>query len=156
MEFSKRDRLISLIMPFVSVLYGVFVLISHIYHPMFQLMTGFTAIGGGIVTGLVMMLRGINIVPCLKSPTIAAVITFWLHMVASTDIITADFIDVFYKIFFICIDLGSVIFMIFRLPVEAERRQKLAVFFANPVLYSLLNSLMKSFSDFLSELHLLH
>lgn len=128
---------------------------------MFQLVTGLSAAVGGVVTGLVMMLRNINIVPCLKSPTIAAVITFWLHIVASADVIavgfggSADVTAAFYAVYFIVIDPGSIVFMMFKLPADADRRQKLVIFFANPVLYSLINTLMKTFSNFLEELHLL-
>ena len=158
MEYSKRDRLISLIMPLVSVLYGVWVLLGHAYHPVFQFVTGLSAIGGGVITGVVMMLCRINIVPILKVPTIAAVVTFWLHFVSSSGIIISlagNFIAAFYVIFFIVIDLGSVVLMMIKLPEETQRRQKLAVFFANPVLYSLINTLMKEFANYLSKLHLL-
>ena len=156
MEFSKRDRFISLIFPFICVLYGVWVLLGRVYHPMFQLVTGLAAIAGGVVTGVVMMARKINIVPIIKVPAIAAVVTFWLHFVTMTNIVTGDWQDIFYIGYYIVVDAGSIVLMTVKLPNEAERRQKLAVFFMYPFLYTLLNTVMRAFSDFLSGMNLLN
>lgn len=155
MEYSPRDRIISLIIPFVSVLFAVWRLLGHVYNPMFQLVTGLSAICGGVITGVVMMLKKINLVPILKVPTVAIVVTFWLHLACMFGDMAGGWAAYFYMPFILIIDLGSIILMMFKLPEEADRGQRLSIFFANPVLYFLIDRVMRIFSGFLAGLGLM-
>lgn len=158
MEFSKKDKLLSLIFPVLTVLYGVTVIISGIYNPMMQRITGTVTIAAGIITAVLVLLLKINTVECLKVQTITVVVTFWLHMVTATGVVSmggAELQEVIQTVYYLAVDLGSIVIMMFKLPGGISVRQRLAVFFANPVFYSLINRLMKIFSDFLQDLGLI-
>lgn len=158
MEFSKKDKLLSLIFPILTVLYGGTVIIGGMYHPMMQRTTGAVIIAAGIITAVLTLLLKVNTVECLKVQTITTVVTFWLHMVTASGVVSlggAEFQEVFYTIYYLVIDLGSIIIMMFNLPGGITVRQRLIVFFANPVLYVLINKLMNKFSDFLQEIGLI-
>lgn len=158
MEFSKKDKLLSLIFSVLTVLYGVTVIISGIYNLMMQRITGTVTIAAGIITAALILLLKINTVECLKVQTITVVVTFWLHMVTATGVVSmggSDFQEVIQTVYYLAVDLGSIVIMMFKLPGGITARQRLAVFFANPVLYSLINKLMKIFSDFLQDLGLI-
>ncbi len=159
MEFSKKDKLLSLIFPVLTVLYGITVIISRMYHPVMQRITGAVIIAAGIITAALILLLKINTTECLKVQTITAVVTFWLHLVKTSNIVTggvaADFTNVINIIYFLVVDLGSIVLMMFKLPGGISVRKRLVVFFANPVLYVLINRLMNVFSDFLEDLDLI-
>ncbi len=159
MEFSKKDKLLSLIFPVLTVLYGVTVIISGMYHPIMQRITGAFIIAAGIIIAALILLFKINTTECLKVQTITAVVTFWLHLVKTSNIVTsgvgADFTAIINIIYFLVVDLGSIVLMMFKLPGGISVRQRLVVFFANPVLYVLVNRLMNIFSDFLEDLGLI-
>ncbi len=159
MEFSKKDKLLSLIFPVLTVLYGITVIISGMYHPVMQRITGAVIIAAEIITAALILLLKINTTECLKVQTITAVVTFWLHLVKTSNIVTggvaADFTNVINIIYFLVVDLGSIVLMMFKLPGGISVRQRLVVFFANPVLYVLINRLMNVFSDFLEDLDLI-
>lgn len=159
MESSKRDKLISLIFPVVTVLYGCITLYGGMYQLIMQRMTGFITIAAGLITGVLIMLLKINTFDCLKTQTIAFVVTLWLHLVTKTNIIRVGqpgfILDAISVVYYLIVDLGSIVIMMFNLPKGITVRQRLAVFFANPVLYMLFNSLMNVLSDFLEDNNLL-
>lgn len=159
MEFSKRDKVFSLVFPVITVMYGVIIILSEMYHPVMQRITGFTVIGAAVIIGALIILLKINTFACLKYQTISFIITIGIHFVTANNFIVIgggiSYADVIYWIYYFVVDLGSILLMMFNLPKEAGVRQRVAVFFANPVLYMLINSLMKMFSDFLTDIGLL-
>lgn len=157
MEFSKRDKAFSLVFPVITVMYGVIIILSGMYHPVMQRITGFTVIGAAVITGVLVIVLKINTFACLKYQTISFVVTVWLHIITRADFIMTggDYQKVVYDIYYFVVDLGSILLMMFNLPKEINARQKLAVFFANPVLYMLINSLMSELSALLEKIGVL-
>ncbi|MDE7230898.1 MAG: hypothetical protein K2N56_10500 [Oscillospiraceae bacterium] len=159
MEFSKRDKVFSLVFPVITVMYGVIIILSGVYHPFMQRITGFTVIGAAVITGALIILLKINTFACLKYQTISFVITVWIHFVTADTYVTIgggiSYADIIYWIYYFVVDLGSILLMMFKLPEDIGVRQRAAVFFANPVLYMLVNRLMKLFSGFLTDIGLL-
>ena len=157
MEFSKRDKVFSLVFPVITVMYGVIIILSGMYHPLMQRITGFTVIGAGIAVGVLIMVLKINTFPCLKYQTISFVITFGLHYVTANDLVSGgnSFISAFFVLYYIAIDIGSILLMMFKLPKEINTRQRVMVFFADPVLYMLINRLMGELSGLLVKIGVL-
>ena len=155
---AKKDRLLSLIFPVITVLYGFVLFFSGEYDKMFQHITGGVTIAAGVVTAALIAALKIDISACLKVQAIALVATFWLHLVAKWNIVPAgygDIVDVIYMIYFLAIDLGSIVIMMFKLPGEITKGQSVIVLFSDPVFFSLVNTLMKVFANFLKDLGLL-
>ncbi len=158
MGFSKRDKLFSLLFSVITVMYGIVVFLSRMYHPLIERITGAVIISAGVLTGVLIMVLKINTFDCLKYQTISFVVTVWLHIVTKSDFIMiggGNYQKVIYWIYYFVIDVGSILLMMFNLPNETGVRQRVAVFFANPVLYMLINSLMNAFSDYLMGIGLL-
>lgn len=158
MEFTKKDMLLSLIFPVITVLYGIIIFFSGEYDRMFQHITGVVTFAAGVVTGVLVMALKINTTECLKVQTIAFVVTFWLHSVTQTGFVpfgAANFIEQFYVLYYLAIDIGSIMLMMFRLPEDITARQRLTVFFSNPFLFSIINRLMMVFVNFLDDIGLL-
>ena len=153
MEFSKRDMVISLVFPAITVMYGVIIILSGVYHPIMQNITGFTVIGAAIIVGVLIMTLKINTFDCLKYQTISFLVTLGIHFVTANDFIVigggVSYADVIYGIYYFVVDSGSILLMMFKLPKEIGVRQRLAVFFANPILYMLINRLMSELSSLL-------
>lgn len=158
MEFTKRDKMISLIFPVITTLYGIIIILGRMYHPVLERITGAVIISAGVLTGVFIVKCKINTLDCLKMQTVAFVVVIWLHMV--TKVSVTMFMDtgtlyLIYSIFYFIVDVGAIILMMIKLPAEASARKKLVVFFSNPVLYMLINSLMSLLSDFLMGIKLL-
>lgn len=158
MEFSRTNKILSLIFPVITVMFGVVIFLSKMYHPLLEKITGAVITFAGVLTGVLIVKLKIDTFECLKMQTISFVITLWLHMV--TKVSVTMFMDteafyVTYLIFYFIVDVGAIILMMIKLPAKAAARQRLVVFFANPVLYMILNRLMNIISDFLMGIKLL-
>ncbi len=156
MEFSKRNKILSMIYPAITVLYGVFTFLSRAYQPMVEQITGAVITVAGIVVGVLIMTLKIDTSECLKMQTIAFVVTVWMYVVTHNDLGTEPYVGVkIYFVLYLIVDIGSIFLMMIKLPDKVTLRQKLAVFFANPVLYMLLNNLMEAFGNLLAGVGLL-
>ena len=157
MEFTKKDKLLSLIFPVITALYGIILCLSGGY-PLFKYIMGGVTIAAGVITGVLVITLRINTTACLKMQTIAFVVTVWLHIMTQTGIVmsgTQNIVDAIYVIYYLAVDLGSIVLMMFKLPDEITAVQRLIVFFSNPILFTLINRLMDIFADFLKGLGLL-
>lgn len=157
MEFTKKDKLLSLIFPVITALYGIILFLSGGY-PLFKYIMSAVTLASGVITGVLVIVLRINTTVCLKVQTITFVVTVWLHIMTETGIVmsgTENFADAIHVIYYIAVDLGSIVLMMFKLPDEITAGQRLIVFFSNPILFTLINRLMDVFADFLKGLGLL-
>ena len=156
MEFSRTQKILSLIYPVITVLYGILTFLSRSYQPKVEQITGAVIILSGIAVGILILALKINTSECLKMQTIAFVVTVWLHIVTKFSFgVLGEIGETVYFIYYLIVDIGSIFLMMIKLPEEAALRKKLTVFFANPILYILLNNLMSAFGNMLAKIGLL-
>lgn len=153
-RFPIKNRISSLVLPVITLLFGVWTGAGGSYNSIIlKWIVAGCAFTGAIVMGLLIMLMKIDLVPYLKSPVIAYVVTFWLHIVAAPMSIN-PLLGNFYNYFFLAVDITSVLIMMIKLPNEIKRRESLTIFFANPVLYYIIDDVLYVFSEFLAKLDL--
>lgn len=173
MEFSKKDKLLSLIFPGLTVIYGSLVILGT-YHPDFwqiivygpfeyptskstaslfpyTIIVGRLAIVSGLITGGLTIIFKINTAVYLKIQTIAAVITFLFWYLVGARIGRSPYIDsatiINTVMYFI-----SVFISVVKMPDEASVRDRLIVLFSNPLLFALLKGLAKLLMGYFEKL----
>lgn len=161
MEFSRTNKILSLIFPVITVLFGVITLIGGLYHPLVQRTVGAVIIAAGIVLGMLILKFKIDTSECLKVQTITILVLLWLHLVTANVMVMTvgggefDILGIIYTIFYLAIDLGAAVIMMFNLPHGIGARKSLVVLFSHPVVYMVFNRLMNIFADFLDGIGLL-
>lgn len=149
MEFSVKDRLLSLIFPALCVVYGILELLSGVRH--IYKAAGVAAIAAGIVVGSLILIFKINIVGYLKILTISTVVSFLMWYTVGARFPVSAIHDIISNIFNIGVLFGSVVISTLNMPEHTPVRDRLIVFFSNPVLYSLLNWLWRIIYGFLVD-----
>lgn len=160
MGFTVKDKLLSLIFPSICVVYGVIELLSGI-EPIHKAAAPI-AIAAGVIVGALILIFKINIVGYLKVLTVSTVISYlmWVFVGGRIDsfAVTGGLFNIdlhlqelISNIYNICVLLGAVIISALKMPEGTSVRDRLIVFFANPVFYSLLKWLWMVISDFLVD-----
>lgn len=146
MEFSTKDKLLSLIFPVLTVLYGLWVIfLGREYLLVLTIIVGGSAIAAGVLTGALTLAFKIDTTEYLNARAIVTGVTLLIHLLIVERI---SWIAV-YNICNMAVGILSVFISTVKMPYEASVRDRLIVLFSNPVLFALLSTLAGIFSDFL-------
>lgn len=153
MEYSVKDRLLSLIFPALCVVYGLLEFRIYLFDnrpfgiALFNNAGAILAILGGVITGFIAVRLKIDFEPYLKVLTIGTVLAFMFYIMIVMQFAWFEIGEIYHVvILFIAVFLMTV-----KMPAEADARDRLVAAFANPVLYSLLNRLCKYLLSYLYD-----
>ncbi len=158
----RSARLLSLLYPFITLLYAALVMFSGVYDRKMQYISGGVIAAAAIITGAVVFIKKIDVTICFKAMTIGTIVTLFLWFVTIPSFEgslqtgnSPSTLGIVSHIYYLAIYLGTVVIVALKQPDGIPDETKIAAFFSNPVLYVLFNRVVRIAAEFLKELKLI-